>query len=203
MARPPKDDLLGFAYLRKYYFENGEMPSLRNIAAGIGYKSPRSVQMMLDRLDSHGLISYLNGRINFVHHQVESNGERTTEIPIVGPVSCGSLMLAEESVEGTVEISTRLAKPGHKYFILRARGDSMNLSGINDGDLVLIRQQPTAGNGEKVVGLVNDEATIKHFYRENGLVVLRPNSTDPSIRSIVLSEEFAVQGVVVSTLPSL
>ena len=76
----------------------------------------------------------------------------------------------------------------------------MNKSGINDKDLVLIRQQVTAQEGEKVVALIDDEATIKHFHREGDLVMLKPNSTD-NHKSIVLSDEFIIQGIVVATLP--
>jgi SOS-response transcriptional repressor LexA len=100
-----------------------------------------------------------------------AGGERTVPVPIVGSVPCGGLALADEDVEGYVDISTMLAKPSGRYFILRAKGDSMDLSGINDGDLVLIRQLPTANDGDRVVALVNDEATIKHFHREKGMVV--------------------------------
>ena len=76
----------------------------------------------------------------------------------------------------------------------------MNKSGINDGNLVLVRQQSIADDGEKVVALVNDEATIKHLYHEEGAIVLKPNSTNPSHKPIVLSDEFVVQGVVIAAL---
>jgi len=78
----------------------------------------------------------------------------------------------------------------------------MNKSGIGDGDLVLVRQQMTAEEGEKVVALINDEATIKHFHREDDLIVLKPSSTDKKHKPIVLSDEFMIQGVVVTTLPA-
>ena len=78
----------------------------------------------------------------------------------------------------------------------------MNKSGINDGDLVLVRQQTTAEEGERVVALINDEATIKHFHKDGELVVLRPNSTDKRHKPIVLSDDFMIQGVVVATLPA-
>ncbi len=78
----------------------------------------------------------------------------------------------------------------------------MNQSGINDGDLVLVRQQPIADEGEKVVALLNDDATIKHLHREEDVIVLRPNSTDRSHQPIVLSDDFIIQGVVAAVLPS-
>jgi len=79
----------------------------------------------------------------------------------------------------------------------------MNKAGINDGDLVLVRQQATASNGERVVALVDHEATIKHFHREGNIVVLRPNSTEQRHKPIILSDTFLIQGVVISTFPNV
>ena len=202
MPRIPKNDRDGYMFIRNHFVHQGEMPSLRIIAEGIGYKSPRSVQLMLERLRKEGQIYYSGGKIGLVHNPQISVGEHTVEIPVVGSVSCGSLAFADQVDESNVQVSTTIAKPAYKYFILKATGDSMNLSGINDGDLVLVQQQPTANEGQRVVGLVNDEATIKHFHREKGVVVLRPNSTDKTIRPIILSEEFIIQGIVIQTLPN-
>ena len=77
----------------------------------------------------------------------------------------------------------------------------MNRSGINDGALILVKQQPTAVDGDMVVALIDDEATVKHFHRDTEMVVLKPNSTDHSHKPIVLTDDFAVQGVVVAVLP--
>jgi repressor LexA len=127
--------------------------------------------------------------------------EQTITVPLVGSVACGLPSLAEQDPEAMIEVSTNIARPGYSYFMLRAKGTSMNNSGIKDGDFVLVRQQPTAREGEKVVALINDEATIKHFHKQNELVMLKPNSTDKSHRPIILSEQFLIQGVVVATLP--
>lgn len=201
MRRISTNDRDGYNFLRNEFVHNGEMPSLRTIAAFMGYKSPRSSQLLLERLRTQGLIYYAGGKISLVHNPAASTGEHTIDVPIVGNVSCGALTLADQTVEGYVQVSTKLASSGHRHFILRAIGDSMNLSGISHNDMVLVRQQPAADEGQKVVALVNDEATIKHFYRENGFVVLRPNSTDKSIKPIILSDEFVIQGVVLTTLP--
>ena len=77
----------------------------------------------------------------------------------------------------------------------------MNRSGISEGALLLVKQQPTASDGEMVVALIDDEATVKHFHRDSEMVVLKPNSTDRIHKSIVLTDDFAVQGVVVAVLP--
>ena len=79
----------------------------------------------------------------------------------------------------------------------------MNKSGINDGDIFLVRQQPRADNGGKVVALINDEATVKHIYHENGVIMLKTNSTVAKHKPIVLSDEFMIQEVVVAKLPKI
>ena len=128
---------------------------------------------------------------------------RTVAIPLVGTVACGTPMLAEENIEAMIPVSTSLAKPGHRYFLLRAQGDSMNAAEIHDGDLVLVRQQQTANNGNIVVALIDEEATIKEFRRTTEVVVLQPKSNSPEYKPIILTREFQIQGVVVTTIPKL
>jgi len=201
VSRTPKNDRAGYLFIVNTFIQTGKQPSLQAISSVLEYRSKRSAQLMLERLAATGRIKYLDGKIDLVHDLGSLGGENTVSVPIAGSASCGSLDLAEENIEDYVEISTALARPGYKYFILRAHGESMNLSGISDGDLLLVRQQVTANEGDTVVALVNDEASIKHFHREKGFVVLRPNSTDKSIKPIILSEEFLIQGVVVTSLP--
>ncbi len=112
-------------------------------------------------------------------------------------------MLAEENIEGFIAVSTAIAKSGHKYFLLRARGDSMDKAGIKDGNMVLVRQQSTAHEGERVVALIDDEATIKEYHRSNGVVVLTPRSTNQKHKLIILTDDFQVQGIVVAVVPHL
>ena len=201
MTRTQKRDLEGYAFIRNQVAHLGITPSLREIGRVVGYASPRSVQLMLGRLQKCGLLAYSNGVIRLSLRKRPLPEVQTVDVPLVGSVACGLPSLAEQTPEATIGVSTRIARPGHTYFLLRARGTSMNRSGISDGDLVLVRQQPTAENGDRVVALINDEATIKHLQRERGLVVLKPNSTDRSHTPIVLSDDFMIQGVVVATLP--
>jgi repressor LexA len=203
MPRIPTTDDEGYQFIVRYLIQNGRAPSFQAIATALGYASKRSVQLLVGRLRDSGRIKYADGKIDLMFTPDLAGGERTVPVPIVGSVPCGGLALAEEDIEGYVDISTMLAKPSSRYFILRAKGDSMDLSGIDDGDLVLIRQEPTANDGERVVALVNGEATIKHFYREKGIVVLRPNSSNPANKPIFLSEALLIQGIVVSALPRL
>ncbi|TMI67703.1 MAG: repressor LexA [Bacteroidetes bacterium] len=201
MNRTERKDLEGYAFIRNEIMHTGVTPSLRNIGRVVGYKSPRSVQLMLERLQRMGLLRYESGKIRLNQRNTPSMSEQTVEVPLVGSVTCGSPALAEQDVQAVIQVSVKLAKPGHRYFLLRASGNSMNKSGISDGDLVLVRQQATANEGDKVVALIDDEATIKHFHRERGIVVLKPNSTGNQFMPIVLSNEFLIQGVVVNTIP--
>lgn len=202
MNRTEKRDLEGYSFLRNQIIHTGVTPSLREIGKTIGYVSPRSVQLMLKRLEGRGLLKYEDGVIKLSPRKTPTMSEQTVSVPLVGSVACGLPSLAEQDVEALIPISTRIARPGHMYFLLRAVGTSMNKSGINDGDLVLVRQQSSTSDGEKVVALINDEATIKHLHHEEGVIVLKPNSTDSSHKPIVLSDEFIIQGVVVTTLPA-
>lgn len=202
MNRTAQNDLRGYAFIRNRILHSGVTPSLREIGRAVGYGSPRSVQLMLARLKKRGLLLYSNGVIKLSAGYPSGMVEQTTEVPLVGSVACGLPSLAEQDHEVMLEVSTKIARPGHTYFVLRARGTSMNKSGIDDGDLVLVRQQATAETGDRIVALINDEATIKHFRREDNLIVLKPNSTDKSHRPIILSDEFVIQGVVVTTIPA-
>lgn len=102
-----------------------------------------------------------------------------------------------------IPVSTKLAKPPAQYFLLRAKGDSMDQKGINDGDLLLIRQQASAHDGDIVVALIDDEATVKEFYSAGETVVLKPRSKNKDHQPIVLTKDFQMQGVVVNTIPKL
>jgi repressor LexA len=119
-------------------------------------------------------------------------------------VACGVPILAEENIDAMIPVSVKLAKPPHKYFFLRAKGDSMNEVGINDGDMVLVKQQITANNGDIVVALIDDEATVKEFHRQGNTIILKPRSKNKKKHQpIILTRDFQVQGLVVSTIPGL
>jgi SOS regulatory protein LexA len=133
----------------------------------------------------------------------DSDSEQTVEVPVVGRAACGMPMLAEENIEQMIPVSKKIATPPYKYYMLRAKGDSMNQAGINDNDLVLVRQQSTARHGDVVVALIDDEATIKEYNTTGSAVVLKPNSTNPAHRPIILMRDFMVQGVVVTTIAGI
>src|SRR5437879_540390 len=144
MGRKAKNDDEGYQFIVNYFMPYGRAPSFQAIADKLGYASKRSVQLLAERLRDSDRISYANGKIDLVYNPAIAGGERTISVPIVGSVPCGGLDLAEENIEGFADVSTALATSGGRYFILRAIGNSMDLSGIDDGDLILIRQQPSA-----------------------------------------------------------
>jgi len=124
-------------------------------------------------------------------------------VPLVGTISCGIPVLAEENVEAIIPVSIKLARPPEKYFLLRAKGDSMNQAGINDGELLLIRHQTTARNGDIVAALIDGEATVKEFHAAGEIVVLKPHSKNKKHQPIVLTKDFQIQGVVVTAIPKV
>lgn len=199
----PEKELEALRYLRNAIVHDGYSPSVRELAEELGYKSPRSAFLLLRRLIEHGWLKRKeDGDLQLRKDLPEtSDHARTVEIPLVGAVACGAPLLAKENIEAYIPVSTSLARPGGKYFLLRAVGDSMNQAGIEDGNLVLVRQQPTADNGQKVVALIDDEATVKELHREKEVVVLNPKSTNKKHKPIVLTDDFIIQGVVMSVLP--
>lgn len=179
----------------------GKVPSVRRLMTGLGYKSPRSAMEMLEKLEEAGFLKRKDsGLYSLISYDDQDLG-RTVLIPLLGSASCGLPLFAEENIEAMIPVSTLIAKTGSKYFLLHATGDSMNNAGINDGDLMLVRQQETADQGQRVVALIDDSATVKEFYRKGDLVILKPNSKNKIHQNIILTSEFKIQGVVITTIP--
>lgn len=192
-------------YVRNWLMHKGKTPSVRELMTGLGYKSPRSAALIIEELIQKGILrKRSNGDLQLIKDiDADSVHARTVDIPLVGMVTCGVPILAQENIEGYIPVSVSLAKPGFKYFLLRAKGDSMNKAGINEGDLILVRQQSAAQNGDIVVALIDDEATVKEFQPRKGCVVLMPRSKNKNHKPIILTENFQVQGVAVTTIPKL
>jgi len=195
-----------YSLIRNRIVHGLDVPTLLEINKVIKKSSLRSAILSLQRLEKAGLIKRMGRKIRLASESLSSNTSvSTVEIPLVGTVAAGELMLAEENVEAMISVTTALARPGSKYFLLRVSGTSMNqakVSGeyIEDGSIVLVRQQESTDNGNIVVALINDEATVKVFERKNGMVILKPKSSDPH-KSIVLTNNCVIQGVVVAVLP--
>lgn len=152
----------------------GVPPSVREIGANVGLKSTSSVQANLDALENEGLIvrdPLLKRSIRIV-----GQNENVKQVPILGTVTAGAPILAVEQIEGYLPFSGGFTSSDKQLFALRVRGESMLNAGILDGDIVIVERTPVARNGEIVVALIGDEATVKTFYKENGHFRLQPEN---------------------------
>lgn len=195
-------ELEAFRAIRNSILHKGRAPLVRELMKELQYSSPRSVSYILEKLETKGYIGRPGrGQIRLKTDLPGSDSHaQTVNVPLVGSAPCGTPVFAEENIECTYPVSTALAKKPFRYFLLRATGDSMNAKGIHDGNLVLVRQQPTAENGDTVVALIDGEATIKEFNRQSQAVVLKPRSTNNQHRPIILTSDFQILGVVQSTI---
>lgn len=160
-----------YEYLQEVIPEQGYAPSVREICEAVGLKSPSTVHFHLKRLQERGLIEKgdFKGRAIVLTARQERG-----RIPIVGDVAAGTPILAQECVEDYLTFDC--GGQEENFFALRVRGESMLKAGILPNDLVIVRRQQTAQNGEIVVALLGDEATVKRLSRKNGQVWLMPEN---------------------------
>jgi len=124
----------------------------------------------------------------------------TVQIPLVGCAPCGEAVFGEENIEEQIEVDKNKIKPGYEYFIVRADGDSMNLAGIQDGELVLCRAHGKADTGDRIVALLGDDVTIKYYDKKDGRRILLPKSTNPKHQPIIPEEGSMTLGIVQEVL---
>jgi repressor LexA len=204
MARPTlvkKEQVIDA--LNTWFIRNSLPPTVEELRRLLGVGSTRTVLRYLDLLEEEGYIERWSGARGLrMRRGAAGKTLETRLIPIVGEAPAGQLMPAEENILGQVQIPKDFLKPpSAKFFLLRVRGDSMNRSkvegqSIEDGDLVLVRQQERADPGKIVVALVDGEATIKKLAKGPGYYVLQPESTNPKNRPIIVAQDFRVQGIV-------
>ena len=157
--------------------ENNGTPSIYEIADAISV-NPSTVSRYINYLVSEGIIERKGKHCNLTTSKFAKMMSNVITCPIVGDIACGSPILAEENIESYVSISTEFFGPG-EYFILKAKGESMINAGVNDGDLVVIRKQDTANEGQIVVALTDDgEATLKRYFldKKHKLIRLHPEN---------------------------
>jgi len=172
--------------------QNGVPPTVREICAAAGIKSTSTVHAYLKLLESEGYIDRESGRSRVIRLP----GENVARVPLLGRVTAGQPILAFEEVEEYVPYSGAGYHPGD-LFALRVVGDSMINAGIYNHDVVIVRRTPEAADGEIVVALIGDEATVKRLYREEGRFRLQPEN-DAYAPMIV--DEVTVLGKVISLL---
>ena len=172
---------------------DGRVPSVREICDNVGLSSTSTVHHHLKSLEDKGLIVREHG----VNRCIQITGEeRTTNIPVVGKVAAGNPILAVEDVECYVPVPESVRR-GRELFALRIQGESMINAGIYNNDIVVVHRTPVAENGEIVVALVDDSATVKRFYKEDGHFRLQPEND--SFEPIIV-EQVVLLGKVVSLI---
>ncbi len=182
-------------YIKEQILKKGYPPAVREICEAVHLKSTSSVHSHLETLEKNGYIrrdptkpraiEILDDTFNLTRREV-------INVPIVGSVAAGMPLLATENIENYFPIPSEFM-PNQDVFILHVKGDSMINAGIFDGDNILVRQQSTASDGDMVVALVEDSATVKTFYKEDGYYRLQPenDSMDP-----ILVNEVSILGIV-------
>jgi len=195
--------------------EKGYPPSVREICSAVGFKSTSTVHGYLQRLQENGMIQKdptkpralrvisrnsnplqkpkapLNNMSSRKSYYVE---KELIDVPLVGKVTAGQPILAVENIEDTYPLPAELIKASN-VFMLRVKGDSMIEAGILNNDLVLVKQQPTAENGDIVVALIEDEATIKTFYKEKEYIRLQPQNRYMS--PILVKNDISILGKII------
>lgn len=185
----PKEQKI-YDYIAKSLRENGYAPSVRDICRDLGYKSTSTVHMYLNRLDLLGYISKEDGKSRAV--KLVGNTPKVSAVPLLGVIAAGTPILAEENREGYVGYAGNAS--ADKLFALRVKGESMIEAGILDGDIIIAEQTCYAESGEIVVALIENEATVKRFFREKGHYRLQPENSD--MQPIIVDEVLILGKVV-------
>lgn len=173
-----------YEFLVSFTENKGYPPSVREICEAVKLKSTSTVHGHLKRLEQKGLIKRDPTKPRALELTNELNHRKELlNIPVVGKVTAGCPILATENIEETFTLPISFIKHNSELFMLKVSGDSMIKAGINDGDYAIIEKSPTAYNGDIVVALIGEEATIKTFYKEENKIRLQPENDrlDPII----------------------
>lgn len=183
----------------------GQAPTVRELQEKLGCASPMGVVSHLNALEAKGYISKVDGKARGIllnsMENVRQASDDIIQVPLVGNVACGMPIWAEEMVEDIIPVPKAFVRYTQDIFMLRAKGDSMNLAGIDDGDYIIFHKQDFAENGDKVVVLIGSEATVKKFVKEKKRIVFMPMSTNP-LHSPIIPEQgtFMIQGKVIGVM---
>ena len=180
---PKQQEIL--EYIKETILEKGYPPAVREICEAVNLKSTSSVHSHLETLERNGYIRRDPTKprtIEIIDDCFNLARREVVNVPLLGTVAAGMPLLAQENIENYFPIPTEML-PDKEVFMLRVKGDSMIEAGIFNGDLIFVEKTVTAENGEIVVALLDDSATVKRFYKENGHYRLQPenSSMDPII----------------------
>ena len=179
-GKKPRGDMQEriLAYIQEEIQARGYAPSVREIGEAVGLKSTSTVHGHLTRLEKKGLLhrdAMKPRAMGLAKSTIDESENMVCQLPVVGRVAAGQPILAEESIEDFMALPVDFIGDG-EHFVLRVRGDSMIQAGIFHDDYIVVRKQQHANNGEIVVALVEDEATVKRFFKENGHFRLQPEN---------------------------
>lgn len=182
-------------YIRKETQSRGYPPSVREIGLAIGLSSSSTVHGHLQRLEEKGYIKRDPTKPRAIEVTADYSGrqKRIINVPLVGRVTAGQPILAVENVEDSFPLPYDMVRT-EESFLLRVQGESMINAGIHDGDYVIVRKQESAHNGEIIVALLGDEATVKRFFRESDHIRLQPEN---DAMAPILAKDVSVLGKVV------
>ena len=185
-----------YDYIEETIRNEGYSPTVRDIQAALDIKSTSTVHSYLARLEEKGLIKKDPGKSRTLKTSSSGAGsKRTVRVPLIGQVRAGMPILAVENYEGYIDYPLlKGAYSVNELFALRVTGDSMIEAGILDGDIIIVKKESTAENGQIVVALVDDGATVKTFYKENGHFRLQPENH--SLKPIIADEVYILGRVV-------
>ena len=167
-------------YIKDSILGKGYPPSVREICEAVKLKSTSSVHSHLETLERNGYIRRDPTKprtIEIIDDDFALTRREVVNVPVIGTVAAGTPILAEENIEDYLPIPVEML-PNKEIFMLKVKGDSMIEAGIFNNDKVIVAKQPTADNGDKVVALLEDSATVKTFYRENGHIRLELKRTE-------------------------
>ena len=183
------------AYIKNEILKRGFPPAVREICQAVGLKSTSSVHSHLESLEKNGYIRRDPTKpraIEILDDSFQMVRREMVNVPIIGTVAAGQPILAEQNIEGYFPVPSELM-PNAQSFILKVKGESMINAGILNGDSVIVQRQSTARNGEMVVALVEDSATVKTFYKEDGYYRLQPEN---DTMEPIIVEDFQILGKV-------
>jgi len=175
MTKPDKREQI-YAYIEAEYKKHGYSPSINEIAEHLGLSAKSNIHRQLQQLVAESRLSNLGGRYVPTLLQ-ERDTSDVAMVPLLGAVAAGSPILAEENLEGYVAYLPRFGD-SRELFALRIKGDSMIEAGIFNGDIVIVEKTPVVKNGDIAVALLEDEATVKTFYREKDYIRLQPENQE-------------------------
>lgn len=185
------------SYIQAYTDDFGYAPSIRDICTGCGIASTSTVSMILKTLSDEGALVYDGGKSRSI--RVTEKKAKVCAVPLIGQIAGGPPILAQQELEDIIPLpESRFGAEG--MFALTVRGNSMKNIGIFDGDMVIVKPASTADNGDIVVALIDDEATVKRFYKENGHYRLQPENEamDP-----IITDHVEIQGIVTDVIHHL